>query len=234
MASLHQADNVQKASSPESFYHDYSPINSVDVMKPGSDTTSGGTNKWGAGTETSPSSIDLSANPYPQQVADNSNKGAKIYDWGSINHGNDATPEKTSIRDNHSKPQEWSKDLFASYKQAIAENKPLVVEFSQESCAWCVKLNKDTMNSDQVKYAVQDAVRCRIDPEKDDDAKHNIQQLQRDLGVDRYPTTLVLDVSKNSIQERGRIVGYFEPNEYSKRLNNLMQPEQPIALSQVA
>ena len=229
MALFNSIDNVQQPNA-ESYYHDYKPLTTIDVMK--DDTGSGAAGKWAARTETQHSgALDLSANPYPQQAAEDGS--AKLYGWSSIKH--EPTVDRVSFGDrSNAKPLDWSNDLFHSFQRAISEGKPLVVEFSQESCPWCNRLNNETMSSDQVRGSLRDAVVCRIDPEKDDDVKGNIAKLQKDLGVDRYPTTLVLDVSKSSIQERGRIVGYFEPMEYSRRLNGLMKPEAPTLSSSIA
>jgi thioredoxin-related protein len=129
------------------------------------------------------------------------------------------------------KPIEFSNALYDSFLKASKEGKPLIVEFSQESCGWCKKLNEETLKSPEVTALGDKAVWVRVDPMKDEDDKGNVRQLQADLKVDKFPTVVVLDVTPQGIRERGRIVGYFKPADFSNNLKQLLPPagSQPQA-----
>lgn len=120
------------------------------------------------------------------------------------------------------KPIEFSNNLYASFQRAIAENRPLIVEFSQESCEWCQKLNKETMESPEMRALAERAIWVRVDPLKDEDAHGNVARLQSMLNIDRYPTTVVLNVSPTALSERGRVSGFFGPDEFSKRIEQAL------------
>lgn len=121
----------------------------------------------------------------------------------------------------------FSNKLFDGFHQAVRENKPLIVEFSQASCDWCKKLDQETMTSPEVRAFADKAVWVRVDPRRDEDDKGNVGQLQKDLKIDRFPTTVVLDVSSNSIVERGRIIGYFEPQDFANNLRQILPKDAP-------
>lgn len=123
-------------------------------------------------------------------------------------------------------PIEFSNRLFDCWQKAVKENKPLIVEFSQESCGWCKKLNEETLKSPEVTAYKDKAVWCRLDPIKDEDDKGNVAQLQNDLKVDRFPTTVVLRVGENSINELGRIIGFFNAPDFSNNLKQILPSNQ--------
>lgn len=132
-------------------------------------------------------------------------------------------------RDLTQQPREiqWKTDLYNAYKEATTSGKPLVVEFSTEWCKYCQLLNDTTLKSNEVKDYSGKAVWARVDAEKDD-ANHNVSSMLKALGVDRYPTVVVLDVSKKDangnpqITEVGRIVGYYDGQKFAKKLSELM------------
>jgi thioredoxin-related protein len=120
------------------------------------------------------------------------------------------------------KPIEFTNQLFNAYQRAVAENKPLVVEFSQDNCNHCEKLNKETFRSDEMKELSDKAIWVRVDPTKDEDQHGNVTELAKELGVDRYPTTVVLDAKADSMRELGRIVGYFPGKQFSENMKQIL------------
>jgi thioredoxin-related protein len=124
------------------------------------------------------------------------------------------------------KPIEFTNHLFNAYQRAVAENKPLVVEFSQDNCNHCEKLNKETFRSDEMKQLSDKAIWVRVDPTKHEDEKGNVGELAKELGIDRYPTTVVLDVKADSMRELGRIVGYFPGKQFSENMKQILPEEK--------
>jgi thioredoxin-related protein len=121
---------------------------------------------------------------------------------------------------------EFSNKIFDGFKRALAEGKPLVVEFSQEKCHWCNKLDNETFKSDEMRELRDKAIWIRVDPDKDEDDKGNVNQLAKDLGIDRYPTTVVLDVKENSLAELGRVVGYFDGKKMAENMKQILPQSQ--------
>lgn len=133
-------------------------------------------------------------------------------------------------------PPEFTNRLYDAWQKAVEQGKPLIVEFSQESCGWCKKLNEETFKSPELAAMKDKAVWVRLDPMKDEDDKGNVAQLQKDLGVDRFPTTVILDVTATTVSERGRIIGFFGPKDFAGNLNQILTPndQQPVPQQAVA
>ena len=154
------------------------------------------------------------ANGYPDQVFD------KVFGW--------FTKEVPQTVQEVAPPKaiEWSEQLFDSYQKALETGKPLVVEFSTDWCEHCKRLNEGPLASAEVRKYADRAVFARIDPEKDD-ANHNVSNMVNSLGIDRYPTTVVLNVKADSLQEVGRIVGYYDTPKFVEQLAKLLPEQQP-------
>jgi thiol-disulfide isomerase/thioredoxin len=158
-------------------------------------------------------SFGARATGYPDQVFD------KVFGWFT-----NEVPQ--AVKEIAPKSIEWSEQLFDSYQKALETGKPLLVEFSTEWCEHCKRLNEGPLASAEVKKYADRAIFARIDPEKDD-ANHNVSNMVNSLGIDRYPTTVVLKVKSDSLQEVGRIVGYYDTPKFVEQLAKLLPEQQP-------
>jgi thioredoxin-related protein len=101
-----------------------------------------------------------------------------------------------------------------------------VKDLTQENCSFCEKLHKETFRSDEMKAFSDKGVWVRVDPSKDEDEKGNVKELAKELGIDRFPTTVVLDVKADSMKEMGRLVGYFPGKQFAENLKQIMPTEK--------
>lgn len=115
--------------------------------------------------------------------------------------------------------------LFDSFHRAVAEGKPLVVQFTQENCTHSHKLAKETMRSPEMKEFADDAVWVRVNPTRDEDDKGNVAALAEKLDIQRFPTTVILDVTSSSMDELGRIVGNFPPAQMAANVKQILPTE---------
>jgi hypothetical protein len=68
----------------------------------------------------------------------------------------------------------------------------------------------------------------------DEDDKDNYAQLKTDLKIERFPITVVLDVTCERIAESARIVGFFERNAFVGYLDGFMNAWQDERLPTVS
>ena len=107
-----------------------------------------------------------------------------------------------------STPTGWTDDFEAAKKQAAAENKLLLVDFSgSDWCGWCKKLDKEVFAKPEfLKGVKKDFVLVMIDSPRDKSllsekaAKQN-PELQRQYKISGYPTVLILD-AEGEVLER--------------------------------
>lgn len=120
------------------------------------------------------------------------------------------------------KPIEFTNELYHAYQKAVDEKKPLIVAFTQDNCPYCDKLNKETFRSNDLKEYASKGIWVKVNPAKDEDDKGNVAGLAKELGIDRYPTTVIIEAKADSMKELGRMVGYFPPKEFAENLKQIM------------
>jgi hypothetical protein len=114
----------------------------------------------------------------------------------------------------------WRIGLYQGFKQACREKKPLVVFIYQEKCPSCDKMMATLTDqhlgvvADRATFIWQDADR--------EDTKGNVGTLIKDLRIDRVPVVVVLDVTEQKVEEVGRVLGYYPPEETLRRLQPLL------------
>lgn len=119
---------------------------------------------------------------------------------------NNASPEKKI---------EWAENLSDAFRKAQSENKPMVLMFGADWCNACSKL-KDTVISSKEFNAYNDrAVFVHANPDKDD-RFGNIKQKMQELGIDSFPTMVILEVP--SMVERARVTGRWDKEIYMHKM----------------
>jgi protein disulfide-isomerase len=106
----------------------------------------------------------------------------------------------------------WQTDYKAALKQAVASNKPILVDFTgSDWCGWCIKLDKETFSQPEfAKFAGEKLVLMEADfpqgKEQSAAVKKQNDELQKKFNVEGFPTLVLLD--KNG-KEIARNVGYL-------------------------
>ncbi len=122
----------------------------------------------------------------------------------------------------------WTSDFEAAKKQAAAEKKDLLVDFTgSDWCGWCIKLNDEVFKKDEFKKGVKDKfVLVELDFPQDesklsDATKKQNAELQEKFGVEGFPTILLCDASGKPFAKTGYAEG--GPEKYVEGLNELLK-----------
>ncbi len=109
----------------------------------------------------------------------------------------------------HADEATWLTDFKKAEKQAAAENKPLVLDFTgSDWCGWCIRLDKEVFSQKEfVDYAKENLVLVKLDfprskPQSAAEKKQN-QELAQKYEVRGYPTIVVLDSKGKQLGELG-------------------------------
>lgn len=103
----------------------------------------------------------------------------------------------------------WHTNLQSAHKQAVAENKPILIVFGAEWCGFCTKLEKQTLSSKGVSQYINDsyvAVHLDLDKEK---------RIGEILEVESLPCSIMLSPKADLL---GRINGFEGPASYQQKL----------------
>lgn len=84
---------------------------------------------------------------------------------------------------------------------AKAANKPVLVEFSAEWCAWCKKLERRTLADERVQKALAGFVLIKVDVTRSHPRLDMLRQRYEAVGL---PTLVVLDAREQSVRHRLR------------------------------
>ncbi|TAE78144.1 MAG: thioredoxin family protein [Verrucomicrobia bacterium] len=125
----------------------------------------------------------------------------------------------------------WSQDFAAARKQAAAENKDLLVDFTgSDWCGWCIKLNDEVFKHDAFKSGVKDKfVLVEIDSPQDKSklGKETLAQneeLKEKYAIEGFPTLLLCDASGKPFAKTGYQEG--GPEKYVAHLDELRARKQ--------
>jgi len=122
-----------------------------------------------------------------------------------------------------STPAGWTDDFDAAKKQAAAENKLLLVDFSgSDWCGWCKKLDKEVFAKPEfLEGAKKDFVLVMVDSPSDksllsEKAAAQNPKLVKKYDVHGYPTVLVMDADGTVLEKTGYRDG--GPKKYLEHL----------------
>ena len=124
----------------------------------------------------------------------------------------------------------WSQDFEAAKKRAAAEHKDLLVDFTgSDWCGWCIRLQKEVFTTDAfVKAAPEKFVLVELDfPQGKTlpaETKAQNEKLQKEYGIQGFPTLLLLDASGRPFARTGYREG--GPEAYLKHLEELAAVRQ--------
>lgn len=107
----------------------------------------------------------------------------------------------------------WRPDYEAAVKDAVAANRPILLELYMDGCGHCARLHKETLVDDQVVAAVNAGfVPVRLEG-------RSRMDLVKKFEVRGAPTTLILSPQE---QEKHRLVGFLSPAEYLQELGKIV------------
>ncbi len=120
-------------------------------------------------------------------------------------------------------PQGWTDDFAAAKKQAAAEKKDLLVDFSgSDWCGWCIKLDKEVLSQPEfVTTASKEFVLVLVDSPRDkarlsETAKQQNPDLVKQYQIRGYPSVLLMDADGKVYAKTGYKPG--GPTAYLKDL----------------
>ena len=105
-----------------------------------------------------------------------------------------------------------------AFRQAIDENKPLVLVLAGDWCEHCVSLATDSLRCAAVDRYAGDAVFAYSFPENDTVAR----TIGSNLNITAVPTITVLEPESRMLIERGRINGLFEASVLGEHLDTIL------------
>ncbi len=118
----------------------------------------------------------------------------------------------------------WQTDFNAAQKQAAAENKHVLVDFSgSDWCGWCIKLHKEVFSKeDFISYADENLVLVSVDfpnstPQSAEQKAANKALAER-YGIRGFPTVLILNPPGEVVKRTGYQQG--GPGPYVEMIKN--------------
>ncbi|MBY0547909.1 MAG: thioredoxin family protein [Candidatus Obscuribacterales bacterium] len=129
--------------------------------------------------------------------------------------GTEARLDSTNRTAPAEKKIEWAENLSDAFRKAQSENKPMVLMFGADWCTACTKLKDTVVNSKEFNAYGDRAVFVHANPDKDD-RFGNIKQKMQELGIDSFPTMVILEVP--SMVERARVTGRWDKEIYMHKV----------------
>ncbi len=119
-------------------------------------------------------------------------------------------------------------DFEAAKAKAVKEGKPIFINFTgTDWCGWCIKLEKEVFSKKAFQdYAKENLVLVEVDfPRKKEqtaELKEQNKKLDKEYGVEGYPTLYLLDAQGKKLTED---IGYREggPEAYVAHLKSLLK-----------
>src|SRR5438309_3832880 len=104
---------------------------------------------------------------------------------------------------------QWRTDYNQARKEAVAKNRPLLLDFGTERCLWCKKLDATTFRDDRVVHVMNEHfISLKVDAEKD-------AGLTQALHIQNLPT-LVIAAPDGKILSM--LEGYLEAGRFHAHL----------------
>lgn len=120
----------------------------------------------------------------------------------------------------------WHTDYESAAAQATASSKPMLLFFTgSDWCSWCIKLEKEVLNTPDFAQAVADRfVFVKLDFPRHKTAPRNITALnatlQKRYDIQGFPTIVLVDTNQQKIGQTGYRAGGGK--QYSEHLLSLI------------
>ena len=142
---------------------------------------------------------------------------AMFVSWVPLNHANHATQESEALEIKNAPEIAWFTNEEEGLAKALAEGKPVLIDFGAEWCANCKELDHKTFPNPAVRAEATRFVAIRIE----DDDTPNFPRLQQKYGVVGLPTVIMLDKSGKEVF---RINEFVPPNKFVAALKTVGRP----------
>jgi len=124
----------------------------------------------------------------------------------------------------------WLTDLDAAKKQAAAEHKDILIDFTgSDWCGWCIKLKKEVFDQPEFAEASKKFVLVELDfPNKkpqSSEVKAKNRAAQQKYGITGFPTILLMDAQGEVYARTGYKAGGAE--KYDTHLQELTKQNTP-------
>jgi len=122
--------------------------------------------------------------------------------------------------------ESWLTDFEAAKAKAVAEQKPLLLDFTgSDWCGWCIKLDEEVFSQDAFKeYANGSLILVELDfpkrKEQSTELKAQNKALAEKYGIRGFPTILVLSPEGELIEKTGYQRGGAEA--YVKHIQEIL------------
>ena len=110
---------------------------------------------------------------------------------------------------------DWITDLPAAKELALAQRKPMLIDFYADWCSWCRRMDKDTYQNMQVAELAKQFVCVKIDTVKQPDVAENYR-------VRGLPTTAFLTAEAEKIEI---IPGYLPPEGFLEKMKSALKAQ---------
>ncbi len=120
----------------------------------------------------------------------------------------------------------WLTDESQARAKALAEGKPVIVDFGATWCAGCRELEHETFPHAEVRSEAKRFVTIRVDAT--DDEAPDTKRLQEKYKVVGLPTVIMLDSAGNEIT---RFVEFVKPNKFVAAMKQVKAGASPSAMN---
>lgn len=121
----------------------------------------------------------------------------------------------------------WTTNVWIGFTHARDRGVPLVIALAEvDGCQPCASLARDIKNTPDILALRKTTELVWLNPAVDDQNK-NVAKVLNSLGIEGYPTTVVLDLAVENgvvqaLVERGRVTGYFPREDFMQKLRAIL------------
>ncbi|MCI5071361.1 DUF255 domain-containing protein [bacterium] len=118
----------------------------------------------------------------------------------------------------HNNEIQWHSAKEPAFKQARAENKPLIIEFFADWCMPCRQMEINTFSDQNVQSMIgQNYIPLKVDATQPNKLSNH---MMRTFRVNAFPSIILLDQQQN---KQKRLTGYIDAYQLKKALQSFLE-----------